>query len=141
MLERSAWFQPQTGAHFRPWKGVKYIGGFQPAATGLTYSAGDQREIVRRVSVGADHNGYAAFFRHTALQVIQIEPRWLGIQLHRHSVHTGAVKQLVHVQSVWFAIANQASGRVAEYVEVRVFHGLDQARGLPFAIESHVVVD
>jgi len=71
-----------------------------PAATSLIDTVAHEVQIFDPVGVGADHQPHTGFMYGPCLDVIEVQPLRLGVDLERHSMVGGRLHDLVEIDLV-----------------------------------------
>ncbi len=82
---------------------VQHVGRSKPRAPRLQDAVLDLLEVRGVVGVGVDDDFYAAFARHPQVNVIQVEPVRISVQLHRDFAIQRCRENRVHVEAVGVA--------------------------------------
>ena len=101
----------------------RHLLGGQPGAAGGGYTVEQHIQVLFGVRVGVETDGDAQFSGAAGMDIVQVEAGGMSVDLHRHAVTSGRREDLLHVQPVRLAFQQEAAGRVAEHVDVRLAGG------------------
>ena len=85
-MSRGGLFAAQQSFHFFPRAGVGDVGFGQAGAAGLQDAVAQHVEAQRAVGVGRNDDRNAALAAGGAVDVVQIEPRWVAVQFQKFAV-------------------------------------------------------
>ena len=92
------------------------------------------------MAVARNDDRHAAVARDPGVDVVQVEPIALTIDLERHAVACRGRHDRLDIQGIGLTLENEPPGRMAEDVHIRVFDRLKEPLGhlLPILIERLV---
>src|SRR4029079_11180181 len=81
------------------------------------------------VSVGRDDELEPSFLRSASVDVPQVEPVRLAVDLEQRAGLEGTLDHALDVDVAWGPLPDPPAGEVADYVDVGVLHRLEHALG------------
>lgn len=88
---------------FRPGSRIRNILRLQSTTARLLYSMAHYIHAVSIVRIGADDDRYAMALGGRAVDVVEIQPRWIGVELEQLAMSRGSDEDLLHVDFVRLA--------------------------------------
>ena len=104
-------------------KSIEDVFRSEPCAASLQDAVLDLLEVRSMVSVGIDHDFDAAVACHAQVDVVEVEPVRVGVQLHRDLILGGGLQHRFEIELVCLATQLQAARRMTEDGDVLVADG------------------
>src|SRR5882757_10259936 len=131
---------PQQIAQLRKRARVDHVIRRQPSPSRLVDAEAHVPKRVDGMGIRRNRELDAGFLRCVRMDVVQIEPVWLGVDLEMAAKLAGGSGDALHVDVKGLALTNQPPRRMTENGDVTVLNGADDAirLGLARQVEMRV---
>jgi hypothetical protein len=119
---------PSPTQELRGGPGVDDVGLHDPSAPRRGHAELDRGEVVEHVRVGADGDVNAQLPGAPGVGVVQVEPRRIRVDLDGLAVSFRGLEDLLQVDGIRRALADQPAGRVREDAHARMREGAADPR-------------
>lgn len=87
-------------------------------------------EVVDTVRIGIDAYKYPQFLGHPAMNISQVEPVGVGIELEETATLARVNEDALNVELKRLAFQHETAGRMGDHVHVGIVHRSERASGL-----------
>src|SRR5579883_2521192 len=114
-------------------QGIDHVRRLEPAAAGLIDSEAHVGKPGRRMRICRDRQFDAGRLGAVRVDIVEVQPIRIGIQLEMAAVPAGCSNYGLHVELISLALADQPATRMTDDRNVTIVHRGDDAFGLRLA--------